>query len=275
MNTGLGFSEMLLIVTLILIFFGSKELPVFIRKAAQFMAKIRHYSEKLRGELDSISRSVEKPMESNLLVSEKKKQLRNRYISLRKSIEQDDLLSKSEEIFKHLNNTDEFRNATAVMIYVSTGNEVHTHKMIIDMIKSGKKVAVPYCVNGRNDLGLAEIRDFENDLLKGELGILEPRPELRDHFFRSDLQLIICPGVAFDIFGSRLGRGKAYYDNFLKEIKGKIPIAGLAFDCQISKEPLPFDYHDILMDQIITETGLQLQKTALISPLSSPGELAG
>jgi 5-formyltetrahydrofolate cyclo-ligase len=47
----------------------------------------------------------------------------------------------------------------------------------------------------------------------------------------------------------------------LREFKERVPITGLAFDCQISKEHLPFDYHDIAMDQVITESGLLIKKT--------------
>ena len=66
--------------------------------------------------------------------------------------------------------------------------------------------------------------------------------------------------MAFDIYGGRLGNGKGYYDSFLKEIKGRIPLFGIAFDCQIRSENLPFDYHDVSMDQVITESGLLLKK---------------
>lgn len=262
MNTGIGFSEMLVIFTLILVFFGSKELPIFIRKAAQIMAKVRRYSDKLKSELDSINRVIEEPLvkEPPVVVVEKNR-LRNHYTSLRKRMSPDEHLKKSEEIFNHLKATEEYKKATVVMIYVSMGKEVSTHNMINDMLASGKRVVVPYCKEGCNELGLAEIRNMENDLIKGEYGILEPRVELRDLFFKSDLRLVVCPGVAFDIYGARLGRGKAYYDTFLHEFKERIPITGLAFDCQISKEHLPFDYHDIAMDQIITESGLLIKKT--------------
>lgn len=276
MNTGLGFSEMLLIVILVLVFFGSKELPVFIRKAAQVMAGLRRYTEKIRSELDSITnisdQNTDKPI---IIADDKKKLLRSNYLSVRKSILPEEHRQKSEAVFQHLQSTAEYCNARAVMIYVSNGSEVATRKMITDILASGKRVVVPYCIRERNELGLAEIKDPENDLICGEYGIYEPKVELRDKFFRSDLHLVICPGVAFDSFGSRLGMGKAYYDRFLRELKGKIPIVGLAFDCQISKEPLPFDYHDVNMDQIITESGVVIQKNVATINTDTPQKTAG
>ena len=53
-----------------------------------------------------------------------------------------------------------------------------------------------------------------------------------------------------------MGRGKRMYDNFLRDLKGHVPIWGIAFDCQIIQEQIPFDYHDIVMDQVVTESGL-------------------
>lgn len=262
MNTGIGFSEMLVVFTLILVFFGSKELPTFIRKAAQIMVKVRRYSEKLKSELDSINQTIEVPVEKEPpFVVVEKKRLRNHYISMRKALSPEEHQKKSEDIFNHLKTTDEYQKATAIMIYVSMGKEVSTRNMINEMLVRGKRVVVPYCKEGCNDLGLAEIRDMEKDLIEGEHGILEPCVELRDLFFKSDIRLILCPGVAFDVYGARLGRGKAYYDAFLREFKGRTPIMGLAFDCQISKDHLPFDYHDIAMDQVITESGLLIKKT--------------
>ena len=262
MNTGLSLSEMLVILTLALVFFGSKELPAFIREIARFLAKARRYSEKLRKEIDGVSSSLEPSVNSITPVRDKKKQLREHYLTIRKNMEQSVHSQKSDIIYRNLTSLQQFKDAGAVMIYVDFKGEVATRKAIADMLSCGKRVVVPYCKAGSRDLGLAEIKDPENDLVPGEFNILEPHPSLRKQFFKSDLQLVICPGVAFDVYGGRLGRGKAYYDNFLREIKGKIPIYSFAFDFQISKEPLPFDYHDISMDQIITESGIQIPQNS-------------
>lgn len=45
-----------------------------------------------------------------------------------------------------------------------------------------------------------------------------------------NLDLIIVPGVAFDKTGSRLGRGKGYYDNYLSKAKHKFPLIKTGMD---------------------------------------------
>lgn len=256
MNTGLSLSELLVIFALVLVFFGSKELPALIREIARFMARVRRYSDKLRRELDSETNPSE--LSDTPTTTSKKEQLRNQYLLVRKGIEPTIHKEMSERIYRHLKAMPQFVEASAVMVYVSVGKEVATRNAIADMLEIGKRVVVPFCVPGIRDIGLAEITDPEQDLSPGTLGIPEPRRELRGLFFKSDLKLVICPGVAFDKYGSRLGRGKSYYDNFLRELKGRTPLVGLAFNCQIIDGTLPFDYHDIAMDQIITENGLLL-----------------
>jgi len=255
-NTGVGLSEIIVIFTLVLIFFGSKEIPQFIRVIAKFLARIRYYTDQVKREIDTITQPLTLPSQNNT-ISERKNELRKKYISIRKSLTETDNIQFSDMIYQHLKLSSSFNHAKSIMIYVNMGSEVNTKNAIADMLQMGKRVLVPYSKDSEGELGIAEVHDIEKDLLIGNHGVLEVHPDLRKHFFKSDLQLIICPGVAFDINGGRLGRGKSYYDRFLKEFKVQVPIVGLAFDCQICQETFPFEYHDIPMDLIITEKGIQ------------------
>lgn len=105
------------------------------------------------------------------------------------------------------------------------------------------------------DQGLYEARVIQNaekDLRSGAYGILEPDggcPPL----FLNPLDLILVPGVGFDAFGMRLGRGKGYYDRFLSTSPGlKI---GFGFSWQCVREALPCELHDQSMDGVLNETG--------------------
>jgi 5-formyltetrahydrofolate cyclo-ligase len=261
MNMGLGMSEMLVIAVLVLLLFGSKELPRIFREMARLFAKLKVYSDKIKRELDEaikLDEPKQPPYENEIQI--KKKELRSRCLEARSALSPEQQQEKSRLIWNHCMATDYYKNARAVMIYVSVGSEVATRPCIPEMLAGGKRVIVPYCRTTGNELGIAEIRNMAEDLSEGALGIPEPIESIRNNFFKSDLQLVICPAVAFDIYGSRLGRGKGYYDVFLKELRGKIPLIGFGFDCQIQQENLPFDYHDIPMDQVITESGLLLKK---------------
>jgi 5-formyltetrahydrofolate cyclo-ligase len=257
--SGFGMSEIIVIVGLVLIFFGSKEVPRFVRELARIFARIRNYSEQVRREMDEMVRSTGQPTSGAIQSThnaEQKKQIRSRFLAERKALGKDACEEKSRSIAEHLAQTPEYEKARGVLLYVATPTEVQTQELIQRMLDAGKRIAVPYCTGFGSELGIAEVRDFATELTIGRHGVLEPREDIRDNFFKSDLQLAIVPGVAFDLYGGRLGRGKGCYDTFLKDLKGRIPIFGLAYQCQILSEALPFDYHDVAVDQVITETGL-------------------
>jgi len=256
MNTGFGFSEMLVIITLILIFFGSKELPAFLREIAKITAKVRRYSDRIKRELDDVARSTEPQPVPFAEQIAKKKELRSYYASARHKLTGDEQERKSDAVMGHLLGLPTIQNATMIMVYVNIGAEVQTRKLIQELFARGKRVVIPYCLTGTTELGVAEIKNLESDVVSGVHNTLEPRSELRKTFFKSDLQVILCPGVAFDTSGGRLGRGKGYYDTFLRELRGRLPLIGIAYQCQILTETLPFEYHDIPMDIVVTEEGI-------------------
>ncbi len=260
MISGLGLFEILIVLLIVLMFFGSKELPHFIREGGRFLAKIRRYSDKVRREINDVTRVVDVNESDYDEVGEKKEKIRKTCLDKRKSLTNDEREKYSAGIIDHLMDTEEFSNATAILMYVATKTEVQTRECINKILSMGKRVIVPYCFPNSTEMGIAEIKEYDNDLTKGQYNIQEPNKELRDNFLKSDIRLAICPGVGFDKNGSRLGRGKGCYDYFLKEIKSKITIVGLAFQCQMLEETLPFDYHDIPVDLLITEKGIQFRQ---------------
>lgn len=61
---------------------------------------------------------------------------------------------------------------------------------------------------------------------------------------------LIIPGVAFDLSGGRLGRGRGFYDRYLTT--HKVVKVGVIWSEQL-REKVPLETHDVLMDFIITE----------------------
>jgi 5-formyltetrahydrofolate cyclo-ligase len=230
------------------------------RDVARLFAKLKLYTDKIKRELDEAIKLDEPDTSYEAERQKKKIPLRKSYREAMEALTVEERREKSNSIWRHCLETPEYRDAKAVMIYVSVGTEVITSTRVSEMLNAGKRVILPYCKTNANEMGIAEIKNFETDVAMGIFGIAEPVEALRNNFFKSDLQLVICPGLGFDIYGARLGRGKGYYDIFLKEIKGRVPIFGFGYDCQIDQQNLPFDYHDVPMDQIITESGLVIKK---------------
>ena len=152
----------------------------------------------------------------------------------------------------------EYAAAHTVMFYVDVRAEVRTRNDLAAALASGKKIVVPYCVDGELELfHLEQLDELETGMYK----ILEPRTELRSVASKrveiKDLDLIMVPGVAFDRRGARTGHGKGYYDKLLQHARPDTPLVALAFDCQVFDE-IPTEEHDIFMDKVITESAIHV-----------------
>ncbi len=147
----------------------------------------------------------------------------------------------------------EYGKAKTVMFYVDVRTEVRTREYLPTALTHGKRIVVPYCVDGELELFLLEGMD---ELAIGMYKILEPKPELRllpaKRVEVAELDLIMVPGVAFDRSGARMGHGFGYYDKLLEHARADTPLVALAFECQLFPE-IPTAPHDIFMDKIITE----------------------
>jgi 5-formyltetrahydrofolate cyclo-ligase len=149
---------------------------------------------------------------------------------------------------------EEFKKARCVVAYVSMADEVDTHRIIDESIRMKKKVGVPVVVGaergaasrGRDKKGLiiSQITDRIRQLEIGPYGIDQPKGDDIKPIPFKDMDLVLVPGVAFDKKGNRLGRGKGYYDRFLKKLPKKALTIGLCFDFQLT-ESTPTLAHDI------------------------------
>lgn len=162
----------------------------------------------------------------------------------------------SKEILAKFLALPEYARANTVMFYIDVRSEVRTRHSLVDALATGKKIVVPYCVDGELELFHLESMD---ELETGMYRILEPKQELRSvpekRVTPEELDLIMVPGVAFDRMGGRTGHGKGYYDKLLEHAKLETPLVGLAFECQIFPE-IPMAEHDIYMDKVVTEAAV-------------------
>lgn len=151
---------------------------------------------------------------------------------------------KSAVIFNKLSKTEKFCDAKTILCYWSMSDEVYTHDFVVKYCNE-KRFFLPV-VSGDTLL----IREFSGVecLSVGEtFSILEPDSNAANVDI-AEIDLVIVPGVALDLNGGRLGRGKGYYDKLLAHAKAfKI---GVCFDFQVV-EKVPMDECDILMDQLI------------------------
>jgi 5-formyltetrahydrofolate cyclo-ligase len=92
-------------------------------------------------------------------------------------------------------------------------------------------------------------------LARGQFGIMEPLPRIHPVVPVEDMDAFLCPGLAFDASGTRLGRGGGFYDRALASARPEAGRVGVCFSIQMA-EALPRESHDIAMGHLATEHGV-------------------
>ncbi len=186
-------------------------------------------------------------------MKQKKRELRKKIIHERDRLTEAEIAEKSARIAENLYNLPAYKNANAVMFFISFGSEVDTRPMVEETITRGKLALAPKAVPETKELIPSVIKDFEQDLVPGAYNIPEPGEETLRPLEPQKIDLLIVPGVGFDLEGGRLGYGGGYYDRFFERLKPGVPLVALAFEMQILPG-IPLDQWDRRVDIIITET---------------------
>ena len=178
-------------------------------------------------------------------MNQDKRTLRNQIRETKRQFSDKELEELSLPIISRLLSHPVIVGSKTILMYYSLHDEVNTHHAVNKLIASGKTVLLPRVVDGEN----MEIRVHRNpdDLAPGHYGIMEPTGETYTRY--EDIDVAVVPGMAFDQYGHRLGRGKGYYDRFLPKASHAYKI-GVCFDFQ-KQEAIPTDANDITMDCVL------------------------
>lgn len=184
-----------------------------------------------------------------------KKQLRKDIIAARMAQSPEEIAEKSARIAEKVKSLPEFQKAGLIMFYLDFRNEVATGELISYCLANGKRVVIPITDTKNIRLIPSELKDYPGDLTSGTWGILEPKPECVRPVEPTEIDLVIVPGVSFDVKGNRLGYGGGFYDRFLRQTREDTVFAALAFELQIRDDVYP-EEHDYPVHYVITEERL-------------------
>jgi 5-formyltetrahydrofolate cyclo-ligase len=189
-------------------------------------------------------------------LSVSKKSLREEYLLKRRLMPTEDAARLSLVVCDYLLSLPEFVSSSRIALYAGVHGEVSTDRIFKAAITQGKEVFFPKSESTVRPLLFYKTDSLE-DLTPGLYGVPEPegRGESVSPIDPAELDLIVVPGIVFDHSGARLGFGKGYYDMVLSGVSA-VKVA-LAFYMQVLEEPLPTEAHDIRMDMLITERGIE------------------
>ncbi len=170
-------------------------------------------------------------------------ELRKLISNKKKEYSVDAKLEKSRDIFEQVRQIKEFQDAKRLLCYWSMPDEVPTHDFVIE-ISADKDIFLPV-VSG-DDLLIRKFTGTDN-MEEGVFATLF-EPSNTEDIDINDVDLVLVPGVAFDLSGRRMGRGKGFYDRLL--VNTNIYKIGICFDFQLV-ERVPTEEFDVLMDKVV------------------------
>ncbi|MET9780352.1 5-formyltetrahydrofolate cyclo-ligase [Nocardiopsis alba] len=153
-----------------------------------------------------------------------------------------------------------------IACYYSVGGEPDTRGLVEDLWREGSRVLLPIF---RPD-GPMDWADYEGpeSLVPAGHGLLEPGGPRRGTEALGLADLVICPALAVDRRGMRLGRGAGWYDRALEYKRPDAPALALVHDEGLV-ESVPTEPHDRPMDAVVSPGAGLLRFTPLLPALAT------
>ena len=169
------------------------------------------------------------------------------------------LVSNASAIARHLLETEEVRRAATVAAYISVRNEPGTGALIDALHGLGRRVILPVLLPD-NDLDWAEYTRAD-ELAPAGRGLLQPVGRTLGVNAIATADVVLCPGVAVDRTGMRLGRGGGSYDRALGRVPVGTFVCALLYDGEVVDQ-VPAAVHDRPVSAVVTEKGVTRFPTA-------------
>jgi len=160
------------------------------------------------------------------------------------------LHERSVHACANLARTPEYARSEIIMVFLSLPVEVDTTPLVLQAWRDRKRVLAPKVSWEQRRMLPIQINSLSDDLSESVLGLREPADGVPIPL--ANIDMVIVPGIGFDLQGNRLGRGRGFYDRFLAH-RDWIGIAcGLALEDQIIDE-VPVSEHDMRVQMLVTD----------------------
>ena len=158
---------------------------------------------------------------------------------------------KTREICGLIRESYAYRKAKTILVYKAFGDEVSLKDLEMLAREDGKALVYPRCLEQGQMLAL--LPDDEDEWERHPFGMIEPILERSTVVPQEEIDLVLCPGLAFDKSGGRLGRGAGFYDRFLPGCTRAV-IAGVCYSEQVMDGIFREEF-DHPMDVLFTDQG--------------------
>jgi 5-formyltetrahydrofolate cyclo-ligase len=142
----------------------------------------------------------------------------------------------------------QMQSARTILFFAPLPDELDVWPLLGEFMAAGKITALPFFAAEKIAYGARRVENLATGIVAGKFGVREPVascPEIPLNQF----DLVLVPGVAFDLSGNRLGRGRGFYDRLLAEAGGVK--CGVGYDLQLL-EKIPAEPHDVKVNFVFT-----------------------
>ena len=139
-------------------------------------------------------------------------------------------------------------SARTILFFAPLPDELDLWPVLELSMALGTTCALPFYDAAKNTYGARILNHLATDIVTGKFGVREPAATCEE-ISLNRFDLVLVPGMAFDLHGGRLGRGKGFYDRLLAEASGVK--CGVAYDFQL-QEKIPTEPHDAHVEFILT-----------------------
>ena len=182
-------------------------------------------------------------------VAQEKAALRGDLLARRRRLAVADLVDNAAAIAARALAAPEIARAATVAAYVSVGREPGTGSLLDALVARGHRVLLPV-LRRDGDLDWCRYTDSAS-LAPAARGLLEPVGSRLGVEAIGQADAVLCPGLAVDRHGLRLGRGGGSYDRALARVIRPTWVAVMLYDDEVI-ERVPIDLHDKRVDAAIT-----------------------
>lgn len=194
-------------------------------------------------------------MESNLPAFERKKEIRQKMLALRRALSASEKEERRRALTGNLISLKAYQEARRILMYLAMPGEADLDPLIRRALADGKEVYVPVCLPEKQ-MEAGRLLDMEH-FVKGPYG-LRDLPKGYSTISPEEIDLVLVPGVAGSPDGTRLGMGAGYYDRYLSKVPYEKRVLVL-WDFQVVEE-LPSEPFDQFMAAIVTDTDIIITK---------------
>ena len=142
----------------------------------------------------------------------------------------------------------QLRSAHTILFYAPLADELDVWPLLEKLLKTPTVCALPAFDDATQFYSARRVKNLETDIFTGKFGVSEPLLACEE-IPLDRFDLVLVPGMAFDLSGHRLGRGKGFYDRILAQASGIK--CGVGYDFQLL-EAIPTEAHDAKVDFIFT-----------------------